>query len=93
MLKTKRQTIKFDKIMAEGNRHYKKFGYFFVGIQLIDKRVIQIKSDNRINYTIYLVNDYERNGIRGILSITKTSDLKSGLQKFLLDCKYKVVVI
>lgn len=93
MLKTKRQTIRFSKIMDEGNNYYKKHGYFFVCIRLVDDRVIHIKSENCKRYTIYLIEDFEINGVQGILTVTKTNDLKSGLQKFFLDWKYKVAVI
>lgn len=92
MLRTKKQTIKLKAILKEGNKHKKKYGDFIVSIKLIDDRALVIKYKEDIKeYVISLVAT-KKEGYVIIYNIYAT-DLKNGIQKALLDCKYKVAVI
>lgn len=88
MLRTKRQTIKLKAIIREGNRNKKRLGTFLVYIQLIDDRILAIKfNEYTQEYSICLLDKYTK--IYG----TYSNNLKLGVQKALLDCKYKVAVL
>ena len=88
MLRTKRQTIKLKAIIREGNRNKKRLGTFLVYIQLIDDRILAIKfNECTKEYSICLLDKYTK--VYG----TYSNNLKLGVQKALLDCKYKVAVL
>lgn len=92
MLKTKKQTIKLKSILKEGNKHKKKYGSFTVSIKLIDDRSLVIAYKEKVGkYMVTLVGTKKEGYI--IIYNNYIIDLKNGIQKALLDCKYKVAVI
>ena len=92
MLRTKKQTIKLKAILKKKKKKKKKYGDFIVGIKLIDDRALVIKYKEDIKeYVISLVAT-KKEGYVIIYNIYAT-DLKNGIQRALLDCKYKVAVI
>ena len=92
MLRVKKQVIKIKDILKECNRNAKNKNSFYATIKLVDDRVLIVKQETDKSYTVCIVYAFGEI-YRGIAYITKSDNIKHGIQKALLDCKYKVAVI
>lgn len=92
MLRVKKQTIKIKDVLKECNKNVKNKNSFYAAIKLIDDRILIVKQGIDKAYTICIFYAFDEI-YRGMAYITKSNDIKQGLQKALFDCKYKVIVI
>ena len=92
MLRVKKQVIKIKDILKECNKNAKNKNSFYATIKLVDDRVLIVKQETDKSYTVYIVYAFGEI-YRGVAYTTKSYNIKHGIQKALLDCKYKVAVI